>query len=92
MAVISVTWMTFMSIVFFFPATPAVGAGDMNYTVVVLGGVLILSLGYYYFPKYGGRNWFTGPVTTIDAQSITPGVDGDREKEDVAVEIVRAKQ
>jgi hypothetical protein len=87
-----VTWMTFMSIVFFFPATPVVGAGDMNYTVVVLGGVLILSLGYYYFPKYGGKNWFTGPVATIDVQSGSLGVDGDREKEDVTVEVVRAKQ
>jgi len=46
----------------------------MNYVVVVLGGVLVLSLVYYYFPKYGGKNWFTGPAATID-------VDGDKEKE-----------
>jgi hypothetical protein len=37
----------------------------MNYTVVVIGGTVILSLGYYFFPKYGGRYWFTGPVGTI---------------------------
>lgn len=36
----------------------------MNYTVVVWGGTILLSLAYFYFPKYGGRCWFKGPVTT----------------------------
>jgi hypothetical protein len=35
--------------------------------VVVLGGVWALSLGYYYFPKYGGYKWFRGPVPNIEA-------------------------
>ena len=30
-----------------------------------MGGVLIFSLIWYYFPKYGGVNWFRGPVPTI---------------------------
>ena len=37
----------------------------MNYTVVVIGGVLILSLVWYYFPVYGGVFWFEGPVPTV---------------------------
>lgn len=37
----------------------------MNYTVVVCGGTILFSLAYYYFPKYGGRYWFRGPVTTV---------------------------
>ena len=37
----------------------------MNYTIVVMGGIMVLSLIYYYFPKYGGVNWFTGPVRTV---------------------------
>lgn len=37
----------------------------MNYTVVVVGGTLMLSLGYYFLPKYGGVYWFEGPVETI---------------------------
>ena len=32
---------------------------------MVLGGVLILSLVWYYFPVYGGVHWFTGPVRTV---------------------------
>ena len=38
----------------------------MNYTVVVLGSVFILSLVWYYFPVYGGVHWFEGPVPTVD--------------------------
>lgn len=72
MAVISVTWLAFTGIVFLFPATPEVGVQDMNYAVVVLGGALALSLVYYYFPKYGAKNWFTGPVPTIDVQDCVP--------------------
>jgi len=63
---ISVLWMGFMGIVFLFPTTPETDAPDMNYTVVVLGGVLILSIAWYYFPVYGGVHWFTGPVRNID--------------------------
>lgn len=38
----------------------------MNYTVVVLGGVLVFSLVWYYFPVYGGVYWFKGPVPNVD--------------------------
>ncbi|KAJ7583267.1 amino acid/polyamine transporter I [Mycena floridula] len=58
-------YMIFMIVVFLFPAIPGPTSHSMNYTVVVLGGVLILALGYYFFPVYGGKNWFTGPVETI---------------------------
>ncbi|KAJ7219749.1 amino acid/polyamine transporter I [Mycena rebaudengoi] len=58
-------YMIFMILVFMFPAIPGPTSMSMNYTVVVVGGTLLLSLGYYFFPKYGGRHWFTGPVSTI---------------------------
>lgn len=74
------TWMAFVGIVFLFPTTPEVGVGGMNYTVVVLGGVLVLSLVYYYFPTYGGRNWFTGPVQTIDVSECITSAGEDRKK------------
>ncbi|KAF9529047.1 amino acid/polyamine transporter I [Crepidotus variabilis] len=64
--VIAVTFMTFMSVVFLFPSTPQPSVADMNYAVVVFGGVMILSLMWYYFPRYGGVHWFVGPVKTID--------------------------
>ena len=38
----------------FFLTAKHTSAWDMNYTVVVLGGVFILSLVWYYFPVSGG--------------------------------------
>lgn len=81
-AVLAVFFMAFMSIVFFFPATPQTSVQEMNYTVVVLGGVLLLSLVWYYFPIYGGVHWFTGPVANINTQSPsldkTPSIDSEK--------------
>jgi hypothetical protein len=79
--------------VFLFPATPATGAGDMNYTVVVLGGVLILLPGLLLFPQV----WWEELVhrTRGDGrytEEATSRVDGDREKENATVEVVRTKQ
>ena len=67
---IAVAFMVFMTIIFMFPTSPGANVSSMNYTVVVLCGVLLLSLAWYYFPVYGGVHWFTGPV---------PNIDGDRE-------------
>lgn len=41
----------------------------MNYTVVVGGGWIGLCILYYYFPKYGGVYWFTGPMANIEQDS-----------------------
>lgn len=71
-AIVAVTFMTVMGVIFLFPETPSVTAGDMNYTVVVLGGVLGLSLVWYWFPVYGGVHWFEGPVRTIGAAAAAP--------------------
>ncbi|KAG6853463.1 hypothetical protein C0991_004250 [Blastosporella zonata] len=94
-AAIAVAFMTFMSVMFFFPATPATDAPDMNYTVVVLGGILILSIVWYYFPKYGGVYWFAGPVSNIDDVSNIHASTYDRnsieeKKDGVAVNVAVA--
>lgn len=64
-AFIASCYMLFMIVVFLFPPSPGATSQSMNYTVVVTGGTLLLSLTYYFFPKYGGRYWFKGPVHTI---------------------------
>lgn len=66
--------MGFMSVVFLFPPSPTTSVDDMNYTVAVFGGVMVLSLIYYYFPKYGGVYWFTGPV-----RNVSKKIDGSAE-------------
>lgn len=65
--------MIFMVVAFLFPTKPAPPAQNMNYTVIVLGGVITLSLTYYFFPVYGGRHWFIGPVETIEDRDNNRG-------------------
>ncbi|KAI0264835.1 APC amino acid permease [Gloeopeniophorella convolvens] len=72
-ATISALWMVFILVVFMFPTSPGPTAATMNYTVVVWGGVIILSLIYFYFPKYGGVYWFTGPVSTLEDSDSSQG-------------------
>jgi len=64
-AIISCSWMAFTGTVFLFPTTKKTDVPNMNYSVVVLGGVMALSLVWYYLPVYGGVHWFTGPVPTV---------------------------
>jgi hypothetical protein len=58
--------MLFMTVVLMFPSAPYPTAMTMNYTSVVFGGVLLLSVGYYYLPTYGGVHWFRGPIANVD--------------------------
>ncbi|KAL1700553.1 amino acid permease-domain-containing protein [Schizophyllum commune] len=67
---LAVAFMTLMSVVFLFPATPNPAVPDMNYSVVVLGGVLGASVVYFYVPRYGGKYWFTGPVSTVEETGV----------------------
>ncbi|PIL25895.1 transporter [Ganoderma sinense ZZ0214-1] len=88
-AIIAVLWMSFISVVLLFPTSPGPVVADMNYTVVVLGGVLVLSVVWYYFPVYGGVHWFTGPIPTIDKDtqegSGRSSTSGSMEKSPVTV-------
>ncbi|PBL00212.1 hypothetical protein ARMGADRAFT_1116261, partial [Armillaria gallica] len=61
-AFVSTTFMILMMVVFLFPASPAPVAESMNYSVVVVGGVITLATVYYLI---SGRFWFTGPVITV---------------------------
>lgn len=65
-ALYSVLWMTFIFILLLFPTYPDPTPDEMNYAVVVLGFVLVFCVVYYYFPRWGGKTFFTGPVRTID--------------------------
>lgn len=81
--------MAFMSTVFLFPTAPAPDAVNMNYTVVVLGGVLALSVLYFYFPKYGGVYWFKGPVANIrDSEDESDRGHGSMEKGPISTEVL----
>ena len=75
--------MAFNTTVFFFPSSPNTDAADMNYTIVVLGGTFALALIYYYFPRYGGVHWFSGPISNIDGPKEESSEKGYGESEEV---------
>ena len=84
--------MAFSVAILVFPTTPTPTGADMNYTIVVIGGVMALSLIYYYFPKYGGVYWFKGPIRTVpktpdDGASMKDSMD---EKKDATSGMVTA--
>jgi hypothetical protein len=86
-ALTAVLWMIFAVIILLFPTSPTPAAPDMNYSVAVTGGVIVLSLAYYYFPKYGGRYWFKGPVRTIAGSGTTTMVNGYSESKSSGVDL-----
>ena len=64
--IIAVAWNIFAIVMVMFPADTNPTSDTMNYTVAVGGGWIGLCVIYFYFPKYGGVHWFTGPISTID--------------------------
>ena len=61
--------MIFSVVTVCFPTTPKPTSETMNYTVVVAGGWLSFCLAYFYFPIYGGRYWFKGPISNVELDS-----------------------
>jgi hypothetical protein len=77
----AVGFMCMMVVVLIFPSETAPTAQTMNYSVVVVGGILFLSTTYYFLPVIGGRHWFTGPVRTVDDPASLKGSDTLSEKD-----------
>ncbi|CAF1097120.1 unnamed protein product [Adineta steineri] len=71
-SIAAVLWMIFIVILLFFPSYQTPNAEQMNYAIAVVGFVFIFCLLYYYFPKYGGKTFFHGPVRTIDSDETIP--------------------
>lgn len=68
---IAVTWVTFIVVLLFFPPAQNATALNMNYAVVIIMGVFAFaSLSWV----LSARNWFTGPIKTVDEP--TSSVDG----------------
>jgi len=79
-AFLAVGFMSLMIIILLFPTEPAPGSTSMNYTVVVVGGILLMVTTCYFFPVVGGRHWFKGPVANIDTAVLGQEYDLDDQK------------
>lgn len=84
-------WTAFVILIMMFPTSVDPTAQQMNYTVAVFGGWILLCIVYYYLPVYGGVHWFKGPIANVPVEPGTPvekvSVDGrDEKKEEGSVE------
>ncbi|KAI8069870.1 amino acid/polyamine transporter I [Gongronella butleri] len=61
--IISVLWISFLSIILCFPAVSPVDAASMNYSSLMIGAVVLFSLAYY---AIKGRKTFHGPRANAD--------------------------
>jgi amino acid transporter len=69
-AIISSIWLIITSIFMFFPAQYPVTKDTMNYSIVIIGGILIIAAIYWII---SARHWFVGPKRTdIDANPLPP--------------------
>lgn len=68
-AIISSIWLTITSIFMFFPAEYPVTKDNMNYAVVVIGGILSIAAIYW---LVSARHWFIGPKRTDSAFNPEP--------------------
>ncbi|CAF3805234.1 unnamed protein product [Rotaria sordida] len=57
-AIVSVVWLFITSIFMFFPSTYPVTGDNMNYAIVIIGGVALIA-GTYWIVS--ARHWFMGP-------------------------------
>jgi len=78
-----------MGVIVLFPTSRATDVQNMNYSAVILGGTLLLSLAWYYCPVYGGVHWFRGPMPNLEGRSVQPWYDD--KSEEVEIEKVSEK-
>ena len=71
-ACISTTWLTITSVIMFFPTEYPVTKDNMNYAVVIVGGVAVIA-GIYWIVS--ARHSYQGPRRTNPASSDTPSDD-----------------
>ena len=65
-------WVSFIVIILLFPSSDKPGVGDMNYAVVIIGGVFVLSALTWVL---SARKWFTGPISNLDRESSRTDID-----------------
>ncbi|PSR80932.1 amino acid permease [Coniella lustricola] len=53
-------WTAFVSVIFFFPTVMPVAADNMNYAIVIMFFVFVVSLSYWFI---AGNKYYTGPRT-----------------------------
>ncbi|GJJ07935.1 hypothetical protein Clacol_002142 [Clathrus columnatus] len=67
---IACAWVTFITVLLVFPPENNPTAPEMNYAIVIIGGIFIFAGGWWIVSAH---KWFKGPVRTVEG----PGPDDD---------------
>ncbi|PNH06563.1 Amino-acid permease BAT1 [Tetrabaena socialis] len=62
---VTLVWVGTVTVLFTLPQFYPVTARNMNWSGPLLGLAVALALAWYYFPRYGSRNWYIGPITNL---------------------------
>ncbi len=65
LAIIATCYILFLFAVLVLPQLYPVDADTLNYAPICIGIITIISLGAWFFPKWGAMYWFQGPIKTI---------------------------
>ncbi|ESK86661.1 apc amino acid permease [Moniliophthora roreri MCA 2997] len=69
---IAVSWVSFIVVLLLFPSSQNPVAEDMNYAIVIIGGVVVFASASW---MLSARKWFHGPVKTVE-ESISDKEEG----------------
>ncbi|KIJ33202.1 hypothetical protein M422DRAFT_183525, partial [Sphaerobolus stellatus SS14] len=77
--IVACLWVNFITVLLLFPPASNPAPGDMNYAVVIIGGIFVFAGGWWIISAH---KWFKGPVRTVEGPiSMGSESDGDeREK------------
>ncbi|KAK5055977.1 hypothetical protein LTR84_012527 [Exophiala bonariae] len=70
LAVIAALWILFLVAALVLPQLYPVDSQTLNYAPICIGIVSFVSIVGWFFPKWGGRHWFEGPIKTITEQEL----------------------
>lgn len=70
LALIASCWIMFLFVVLLLPQLYPVDADTLNYAPICIGIITIVSLVGWFFPVWGARHWFEGPIKTITEQEL----------------------
>ena len=70
LAIISGLYILFLFAVLVLPQLYPVNANTLNYAPICIGIITIISLGAWFLPVWGARNWFQGPIKTITEEQM----------------------
>ncbi|KAF9262529.1 amino acid transporter [Marasmius fiardii PR-910] len=73
---IAVAWVFFIVVLLLFPSSQKPLAEEMNYAIVIIGGVIIFASASW---ALSARKWFHGPVKTVE--KLTSETESNEEKD-----------